>query len=104
MPFDFIASIHYLALINRTYTKCTMKTTIKSIAYIALLLLLTQCEENNTPKVAQSVEDRDVYGVVQKGPFINGTTITISELDADFNQTGKVYSTQILDNEAMSFS
>jgi len=76
-----------------------MKTTIKSIAYIALLLLLTQCEENNTPKVAQSVEDRDVYGVVQKGPFINGTTITISELDADFNQTGKVYSTQILDNE-----
>jgi uncharacterized protein (TIGR02145 family) len=34
-------------------------------------------------------------GVVQKGPFINGTNILISDFDNALNQTGKVFSTKI---------
>ncbi|MDR0606324.1 MAG: hypothetical protein LBG80_18765, partial [Bacteroidales bacterium] len=32
------------------------------------------------------------------GPFVNGSSVTISELDADLNQTGKTYFTTISDN------
>jgi len=36
--------------------------------------------------------------VVQKGPFLNGTSIGIYELNDDYFPTGKVYSSQIVDN------
>ena len=38
-------------------------------------------------------------GYVQKGPFINGTSIQMFELKSTLNQTGKVFSTQITDNK-----
>ena len=37
-------------------------------------------------------------GYVQKGPFINGSSVTISELDKNLDQTGKTYFTTISDN------
>lgn len=40
----------------------------------------------------------DINGYVQKGPFILGSAITISELDLYLNPTGRVFTTQILDN------
>jgi len=40
----------------------------------------------------------NIDGLVQKGPFINGTSISIHELNADLTQTGKSFSTQIVDN------
>jgi len=40
----------------------------------------------------------DLSGYVQKGPFINGSTITISELNEQLEPTGKVFITQITDN------
>jgi hypothetical protein len=40
----------------------------------------------------------DVSGYVQKGPFILGSSITISELNNDLQPTGRVFSTQISDN------
>ncbi len=39
-----------------------------------------------------------VGGYVQKGPFLNGTAMTISELDSSLIPTGKTYTTQLLDN------
>jgi len=33
-----------------------------------------------------------INSLVQKGPFISGTTITIQELNAGFNPSGKSYS------------
>ena len=41
---------------------------------------------------------KDINGFVQKGPFTNGTSITISELNTDLSQTGKNFTTQIVDN------
>ncbi|MDC0098260.1 hypothetical protein OAI37_06475 [Flavobacteriaceae bacterium] len=37
-------------------------------------------------------------GKAQKGPFINGSAILVTELDDNFNATGKVFTTEILDN------
>lgn len=40
----------------------------------------------------------DIKGLVQKGPYINGTSIQMYEMDPALNQTGKVYNTQINNN------
>lgn len=40
----------------------------------------------------------EVSGYVQKGPFINGTSITIYELDENLLPSGKSYDSQIKDN------
>ena len=40
-----------------------------------------------------------VSGFVQKGPYLNGTAITISELAEDFSPTGRTFNAQILDNK-----
>jgi Cadherin domain len=45
-----------------------------------------------------SVYKVDLSGFVQKGPFINGSGITISELNAQLEPTGKVFITQTNNN------
>lgn len=40
----------------------------------------------------------EINGVVQKGPFLNGTSVTAFELTNGFHPTGKSYSSQIMDN------
>ena len=40
----------------------------------------------------------DISGKAQKGPFINGTSISVYELDDQLNQTGKNFNTQIENN------
>ncbi len=40
-----------------------------------------------------------VGGNVQKGPFLNGTTLSLAELDSALVPTGTTYTTQVLDNE-----
>jgi hypothetical protein len=73
-----------------------MKT--KHLYYLAVLtILITACKNSNDdPK--NSVK-KDVFGgYAQKGPFVNGSSVTISELDAKLDQTGKTYQTTISDN------
>ena len=41
----------------------------------------------------------NLSGYVQKGPFINGSSITISELKSNLSPTGINYNTQIVDNK-----
>jgi hypothetical protein len=40
-----------------------------------------------------------INGYVQKGPYLNGTAIDISELSVDLTPTGKIFSSQIVDNK-----
>ncbi len=47
----------------------------------------------------QKVSLDSLSGYVQKGPYINGTAITISELNKNLGQTGKSFTTQIEDNK-----
>jgi hypothetical protein len=54
------------------------------------------CEKHDNNTHNLSIEK--ISGYVQKGPYINGSSITISELSSDLIQTGRTYSSQILDN------
>jgi len=64
-------------------------------------VLFSACQKTDTgqsggesPQVRKAV----FSGYAQKGPFTNGSSIMISELKSNLDQTGKVYSTIIADN------
>jgi len=72
-----------------------MKKTL--ILSVVILMLLSNCTEKN--EIDSMVIKESIKGSVQKGPFINGTNITISELDKKLSQTGKTFNTQIVNNQ-----
>lgn len=76
-----------------------MKTMEYITKLLIILLLFNSCEKdkNYTPVV---IKDK-IIGYVQKGPYINGTAITIYDLNNDLNQTGRTYSSQIIDNSGI---
>ncbi|WP_080902556.1 RagB/SusD family nutrient uptake outer membrane protein [Parabacteroides sp. Marseille-P3160] len=41
----------------------------------------------------------NIQGKVEKGPFVSGSTITVQELDASMNPTGRTFNETISDNE-----
>jgi hypothetical protein len=45
------------------------------------------------------ISSDNIHGLVQKGPYLNGTAITISELSNNMVPTGKNFSSQIMDNK-----
>jgi len=50
-------------------------------------------------EMPDEVNRTDVSGFVQKGPFINGTDISVTELTEELAQIGKMFSSQIMDNK-----
>lgn len=58
------------------------------------LLFFSSCN-NETPEALPTLK---LSGFVQKGPFLNGTSVSVSELKQDLSQTGKVFTSQIKDN------
>lgn len=69
------------------------------ILLLQILIILTLCiyscsKEEQIPEPTLI----DISGSVQKGPFLNGTSIMISVLDSNLIQTGKVFNSQIFDN------
>lgn len=66
-----------------------------------LILVLTftiySCEKEKDNETNLSLDK--VTGFVQKGPFLNGTAMTISELSENLTPTGKNFTSQILDNK-----
>nr|WKN35328.1 kelch repeat-containing protein [Tunicatimonas sp. TK19036] len=79
------------------------------ISSLCFFLCCQEDEETITPPVVKdsiatdSSVAIDLKGYVQKGPFINGTAITLSELNEKLIPTGKNFTTQIADNKG-SFS
>ena len=77
----------------------------KLILYLAFAFVLS-CSDDSSPSENNSdsnnptnnIENAFVSGFAQKGPFLNGSSIILSELDENFNPTGLNYSTQIIDN------
>lgn len=92
---------------------------MKKSAYLSLCFLVAvialSCEKetlnpddkindnHDTTGVADNLSDtltvENLSGYVQKGPFINGSSITISELKTSLSPTGINYNTQIVDNK-----
>ncbi len=64
---------------------------------VLLISIVVSCEKHDNNTNNLSIDK--ISGYVQKGPYINGSSITMSELSSDLIQTGKTYSSQILDNK-----
>jgi hypothetical protein len=60
-----------------------------------ILATLNSCQRTENEN---KIKKEKLSGYVQKGPYINGTTIQMYELNSSLNQTGKAFSTQITDN------
>lgn len=60
---------------------------------VIIFLIIVACEKDNAGLSLEKLN-----GYAQKGPFLNGTSITISELSTTLIPTGKNYPTQIQDN------
>ena len=67
------------------------KTTICKIGVACCLALLTACSNDSSSEdVIYSIDDLE--GVIEKGPFVKGTSVTLYELNPEtFAQTGKVF-------------
>ncbi len=75
--------------------KIIMKKSILTGCFLTagLILVLESCDKENVPLIKEQLT-----GFVQKGPFINGTSITLNELNNSMIQTGRSFSSQIMDN------
>ena len=82
-----------------------MKNFLVSGLVAGLIFCLHSCESNSDNlepdpvEVENPVINKAVFsGFVQKGPFSNGSSVTILELNENLDQTGKTYFTTISDN------
>lgn len=70
---------------------------------VSMMFFTFSCDKTDDPlnqNEEESVEQEyNLSGRVQKGPFLNGTSITVSELDKNLKQTGKMYTTQITNHQ-----
>ncbi|MBK8883837.1 MAG: hypothetical protein IPN67_16100 [Bacteroidales bacterium] len=73
-------------------TKIVSQARFFIIAFL-LIFLSYSCKKDETKIIKEKVT-----GQVQKGPYINGTSITMSELNSSLAQTGNVFTTQISSN------
>src|SRR3989304_5717280 len=66
-----------------------------SIAIILLILISNSCKKDDDDN---KIIKEKITGYVQKGPFIIGSSISMSELNSMLGQTGKTFTTQISNN------
>ena len=65
--------------------------------FFILIFMAFACQDDN--EIQKSLSLEKLSGYVQKGPYLNGTAITISELSSELEPTGKNFISQILDNK-----
>lgn len=74
-----------------------IRALIASSSFI-ILAILQACSGSDDDLKTKSINKEVINGFVQKGPYLNGTAITIAELDQNLTATGKNFTTQIIDN------
>jgi len=67
----------------------------KIILTFLVTTFLFACKKNEDAPIFTK---HKISGVSQKGPLLNGSSLTAYELDENFAQTGKSFNTQIIDN------
>jgi hypothetical protein len=87
----------------------TMRTKLTKIALTAALAVATaftlSCSDSGgnggggDPGGNAPIKKTKISGVFQKGPFVEGTTATLNELDSGLNPTGRPYQTLITDDK-----
>ena len=75
-----------------------MKKSYRILSIVILFLMtafLTNCQKDSS----STSTVQDITGYVQKGPFINGSSVTVYDLQSDLTASGKSFNTQITDNK-----
>jgi hypothetical protein len=75
------------------------RTATYLIILIALFLGCKKVDNSTGTTPIPPIKKDKISGLVQKGPYINGTQIIMYVLDDKLAQTGKVFNTQITDNK-----
>lgn len=73
----------------------------KNLFLLFILFLLAACTDDDKEKGIDDLAPVNyaINGKVEKGPFLKGSTVTLQPLDSKFNQTGKMFSATITDDE-----
>jgi hypothetical protein len=66
------------------------------IIMIPMITFLTNCVRDNG---SSQNKIQNLMGYAQKGPFINGSSVTVFDLQSDLSPTGKSFNSQITDNK-----
>ena len=74
-----------------------MKTKIFTSLAAGIFLAFASCNHADDPIEAPLTKET-FSGYVQKGTFISGSSVAISELDEELNQTGRSYFTTVINN------
>lgn len=70
------------------------------VLFVLFPLFLSSCLENGEDS-SQTIKKEKISGYVQKGPFVSGTSILMSELNSELAQTGKVFTSQITNDQGL---
>ena len=73
-----------------------MKNILKEIVFLALALAVVACEKNPTDEPFKGTFT--VSGTVEKGPFVQGSTINMQTMDEKLHSTGKTLMETIKDD------
>ncbi len=63
---------------------------------VIMILGVSSCEEKPDDLI---IHKENISGFVQKGPYLIGTSLNLSELNSDLSQTGKIFTTNISNNQ-----
>lgn len=69
------------------------------ILFVSLAFFSCKNDRDKSPSPSFTLDKLE--GAVQKGPYLNGTSITMSELTNEITPTGKSFSTQIINNKGL---
>jgi hypothetical protein len=72
------------------------------LAAVAAGMLLQACQkepETPVPAPEESLDILELKGYVQKGPFVSGTGVVLTELNKDLRQTGKTFNATIKNDQ-----
>lgn len=73
-----------------------MKNLTKITILLVFILSVSSCGGDDDPITPTN---KTINGVVQKGPFISGSKVTVTELDKNLSQTGRSYTAFIKNNK-----
>ena len=73
--------------------------------FISIACSKDEPDSTNEKENEELTSTVDIKGLTEKGPYLSGSTITISELNENFAPTGRVFNTQIVqDNGAFELN
>ncbi|MGB3468461.1 MAG: FISUMP domain-containing protein [Cyclobacteriaceae bacterium] len=75
-----------------------MKQSISLLVLLLSLIFYSSCNDDDVDPGSETIIKETVAGIVQKGPFLNGTAISVSELDNELVQSGNTFNTTIINN------